>query len=93
MSSFVGLNMDPCCGYNSDLPSDSSSENLLQLILDEDERKRKLLKAILLATVTLFFELQEPEEHFYCDRLQWMEHAERLNFEGPNAFFAMYRMH
>ena len=86
-------------GYESD-SSDSSSSNLLQLILDKEEelrkqRKKKSLKAtLLLATVTLSVGLQEPENHFYRDRLKWMEQVARLNCEGPNSFHAtMYRMH
>ena len=82
------------CGYESD-SSDCSSENLLQLILDEEEelrrqRKKKLLKIILLvATVTLSVGLQEPDNHFYRERLKWMEHVAHLNSEGPNAFYVL----
>ena len=50
--------------------------------------RKKLLKAILLSTVTLDVGLHEP-----CDRLKWVEHVSRLNCEGPNAIYAMYRMH
>ena len=85
-------------GYESD-SSDSSSEDILQLILDEEEelrrqKKRKLQKVLLLATLTLSVGLHdEHNQHFYRDRLKWMEHVSHLNAEGPNAFFAMYRMH
>ena len=52
-----------------------------------------MLTAILLSIVTLAVGLHEPEDHFYYDRLKWVEHMSHLNCEGPNEFYAMYRMH
>ena len=85
-------------GYESD-SSDSSSEDLLQLVLEEEEelrrqKKRKLQKALLLATLALSVGLYDQHHnHFYRNRIKWVDHVSQLNAEGPNAFFAMYRMH
>ena len=82
---------------DSDSDSDSS-DNLLQLILDEEEEQRKkehkLLQAlVLLTTATIAVGLHKADNPFYHDRLRWVEHVSHLNSEGPNAFFSVYRMH
>ena len=84
-------------GYESD-SSGTSSENLLEIILDEEEemrrqRKKKFHAALLLANFTLCVGLEEGNDRTYRERLKWDEHVSLLNKEGPNAFYAMYRMH
>ena len=84
-------------GYESD-SSNTSAENLLEIILDEEEelrrqRKKKFHEALLLANLTLCVGLEEANDHTYRERLKWDEHVSLLNKEGPNAFYGMYRMH
>ena len=83
-------------GYESDF-SNTSSENLLEIILDEEElrrqRKKKFHAALLLANLTLCVGLEEANDRTYRERLKWDEHVSLLNKEGPNAFYGMYRMH
>ena len=58
-----------------------------------NRKKKKLLQALLLATLTYSVALHGPDNPFYHDRLQWVtEHMLYLNCEGSNEFFAIYRM-
>ena len=80
-------------GYESD-STNSSSENLLESLLTEEEecrrgRKKKLHDALVLTTLTLYVGLQEANDYVYRDRLKWDEHVSILNREGPNAFYAI----
>jgi len=52
-----------------------------------------LRDALVLATLTLYVGLQEANDNVYRDRLKWNDHVSILNREGPNAFYAKYRMH
>ena len=84
-------------GYESD-STNSSSENLLESLLAEEEefrrgRIKKLRDALVLTTLTLYVGLQEANDYVYRDRLKWDDHVSILNREGPNAFYAIYRMH
>ena len=49
------------------------------------------MAALLLASIPVA--LDDRDNPFFRERLNWSEHVTELNKEGPNAFFLMYRMH
>ena len=78
---------------SSDSDCESDSDNLLMQMLQEEEekrkRKKKLLTVLLLASVPIA--LDDCDNPFFHERLNWTEHVAELNKEGPNEFFLMYR--
>ena len=53
------------------------------------QKKKKLLNALLLATVTcsVAVHVHEHDNPFYHDRLEWVEHVSYVNCEGPQMHF------
>ena len=52
---------------------------------------KKILASVLLASIPIA--LDDRDNPFFREQLNWTEHVAALNNEGANAFFWMYRMH
>ncbi len=50
-----------------------------------------MLTAVFLSTIPLT--LDDRDSSFFRLRRKWDAHVSKLNREGPNAFYSMYRMH
>lgn len=82
--------------YGYDYDSDSNSNSLLKIMMEEEDKKKKKRKMIVLTAAflsTIPVTLDKRDSSFFRLRLKWDAHVTKLNREGPNAFYSMYRMH
>ena len=80
--------------YGYDYDSDSNSNSLLKIMMNEEDEKKKrkniLLTALFLSIIPLTVDNRDTS--FFRSRSDWDIYVSHLNREGPNAFYAMYRM-